>query len=209
MKKFKFLFLLLVVFMLGACSNPDLLEGDSEDKLSVEVIEGEESLEDEITELEYFVESDAPVELGLKAPNFSLENLDIDGSPIKLSDYEGSYVLINFWASWCVYCEEEMPDLEDFNNENEDLKVIAVNVQESRELAEKFISEGGYSFDVALDSDGDLTKAYYVSSFPTSVFIDRQGRLIGGVQGLMSKEDMYQVFEFVKEEEERLESEEQ
>lgn len=137
-------------------------------------------------------------------PNFSLENLNLEASNITLEDYRGKYVLINFWATWCGYCKDEMPDLQAFSEENENLAVIAVNVEESRDLVEKYIKEGAYTFDVALDTDGKLSKSYYIASFPTSIFIDRYGNLIGGVQGLMTKEDMDKVFEYVKEQEEIL-----
>lgn len=206
------LFIILVtVFATTACSKSDL-ESKSDVKVSDKEVDKEStgvstettsgSSSETILDSEgYFVEENKVLEVGLIAPKFSLENLDLDGKNIKLEDYRGKYVLINFWATWCVYCRDEMPDLQAFGEENRDLAIIAVNVEESRELVEKYINEGGYTFDVALDSDGSLTKSYYISSFPTSIFIDRYGNLIGGVQGLMKKEDMTRVLEYVKEQE--------
>lgn len=199
MKKIWILVLMVSLLSLVACSKPEDVEVESVDK-EVELVKTE-AVDEETADDSYFVQDDKVLEVGLIAPNFSLENLDLEGGNLTLEDYRGKYVLINFWATWCVYCIEEMPDLQAFSEENEDLVVIAVNVEESRELVEKYIKEGGYTFDVALDSDGDLSKAYFISSFPTSIFIDRDGNLIGGVQGLMAKEDMEKVLDYVKEQE--------
>jgi len=214
MKKIWIMLLMLTLLGLVACSKVEDSNVDSGDEkpLTSEVNTADEvtskeavsskTSDEEIIDGNYFVEKDVELKLNEIVPNFSLENLDLEGGNITLEDYRGKYILINFWATWCGYCKDEMPDLQAFADENSDLKIIAVNVEESRELVEKYISEGGYTFDVALDSDGDLLKSYYISSFPTSIFIDRYGNLIGGVQGLMAKEEMEKVFEYVKEQEE-------
>lgn len=199
MKKIWILVIALLSLSLVACSTAEVVEVDAVDKES-EVVKTD-IIEEVPEDNAYFVQDDRVLEVSKIAPNFSLENLDLEGDNIALEDYRGKYVLINFWATWCGYCKDEMPDLQAFSDENEDLVVIAVNVEESRELVEKYISEGGYTFDVALDSEGDLSKAYYISSFPTSIFIDRYGNLIGGVQGLMAKDDMEKVLDYVKEQE--------
>lgn len=197
MKKIQIMILIFTLLSFVGCSNN---ENSKELDKEVESVTTE-IIDEKIEEDSYFVKEDIVLEINQIVPNFSLENLDIEGENITLEDYRGKYVLINFWATWCTYCKDEMPDLQAFGEENEDLIIIAVNVEESRELVEKYIEEGGYTFNVALDSDGDLAKAYFISSFPTSIFIDRYGKLIGGVQGLMNKDDMEKVLEYVKEQE--------
>ncbi|MGB3367627.1 MAG: TlpA disulfide reductase family protein [Acidaminobacteraceae bacterium] len=205
MKKIWILLLMLTLVGLGGCSKAEDVELEALDKENAEKkIVTSEVLDEDVLDEAYFVKEDRILEINKLAPNFSLENLDLDGGNITLEDYKGKYVLINFWATWCGYCKDEMPNLQAFADENSSLEIIAVNVEESRDLVEKYIKEGGYTFDVALDSDGDLSRAYYISSFPTSIFLDRYGNLIGGVQGLMSKEDMGRIFEYVKEQEEIL-----
>src|SRR5690606_32548559 len=70
------------------------------------------------------------IAVGKLAPDFTLA--DLEGKEVSLSDFRGKYVLINFWATWCQYCDLEMPDLDRLYKENEDLVVLAVNVQEEK-----------------------------------------------------------------------------
>ncbi|CCQ93216.1 Alkyl hydroperoxide reductase/ Thiol specific antioxidant/ Mal allergen [[Clostridium] ultunense Esp] len=136
------------------------------------------------------------ISIGEEAPNFTLKNLD--GEEVSLTDYRGKTVLINFWATWCKYCDIEMPDLQKLDKENEDLVVLAVDVMEKKSLVEEYIAEGGYDFQVVLDEDGDIAKLYLVSAFPTSYFVDKDGILLGGVPGMMTYAQMSQIVEGIR-----------
>lgn len=130
-----------------------------------------------------------------KIPNYSLQNLN--GDIVGLGEYEGHIVLINFWATWCLYCDMEMPDLEEINK-YEDVKVLAVNVMEDREHVSKYIENGGYTFEVLMDIDGDVAAEFYVSSFPSTYFVNEDGIFIGRVQGLLSRDQMDEIIENIR-----------
>ena len=136
------------------------------------------------------------IAIGEEAPNFTLRNLE--GEEVSLTDYRGKVVLINFWATWCKYCDIEMPDLQKLDKENEDVVVLAVDVMEEKSLVEGYIEKGGYDFQVVLDEDGDIAKLYLVSAFPTSYFVDKDGILLGGVPGMMTYAQMNQIVEGIR-----------
>ena len=133
-------------------------------------------------------------------PNFTLTNLE--GKEVSLSDYEGKIVLVNFWATWCGFCDMEMPDLQTLDNENEDLVVLAVNVLEDKATVEKYIQEGGYDFEVVLDEDGKIAQDYLVSGFPASYFVNKEGIFLGRVPGMLTYEQMNEILEGIREDEE-------
>lgn len=102
-------------------------------------------------------------------------------------------VYLNFWATWCVYCDEEMPDLQALSEENEDLVVLAVNVREDKDLVESYLEEGGYTFPVLLDETGDISAKYLVSGMPTTYFINTKGILLDRIPGMMEKDQMEEI----------------
>jgi thiol-disulfide isomerase/thioredoxin len=115
------------------------------------------------------------LQTGDLAPNFQLV-LD-DGRQLSLRDLEGQPVLINFWASWCGPCRMEMPDLVELQEENAELVVLAVNVMENQDAIQSFVEEFQMSMPVVVDTEGDLRQLYGVRNMPTSIFIDREGRI--------------------------------
>lgn len=161
--------------------------GETDEKV---VIEGEP---DEETIIE---EETSEIAIDKEAPNFTLMNLE--GEEVSLEDYRGKIVLLNFWATWCKFCDAEMPDLQKLDQENDDLVVLAVDVMEKKEIVEKYIEEGKYEFQVVLDPKGDIAKTYLVSSFPTSYFIDENGILLGGVPGMMTYAQMNQILDSIR-----------
>lgn len=125
---------------------------------------------------------------GYVAPDFSIT--DADGNKVKLSDYKGKPVFINFWASWCDPCREEMPFIEDaYLKYNQDIEFLMINVIESdtRRKMEAFIEEFGLTFPVLLDHKNVVTDRYRISGYPTSFFINKQGVITEKVLGGMSK----------------------
>lgn len=132
------------------------------------------------------------------APDFTLKSLD--GGDISLSDYQGKIVLLNFWATWCGYCDKEMPDLKRINDENEDVVVLAIDVGEEQDIVKKYIDKGGYNFDVALDIDKEISQTYLVSAFPTSYFIKEDGTIFGYVRGMLEYDGMMKIIEDIRSE---------
>jgi peroxiredoxin len=115
----------------------------------------------------------AAPKVGSPAPDFELERLS--GEPLSLADLQGQPVVINFWATWCIPCEIEMPLLQDRFEKNHDLRVLAVNFAEPAADVQAFVDQHGLTFDVLLDPRAIVQSAYRVRGYPTTYFIDSQG----------------------------------
>ena len=134
------------------------------------------------------------------APDFELESLD--GTKIKLSDLKGKNVIINFWATWCGFCVAEMPDLQKLQDtyKDNDLIVLAVNVGESKEVAKKFMEENKLNLMVLLDKDSAVSNRYGLSSFPSTIAINKKGEVVTGYIGMMTYEKMEKLYGFFEKE---------
>ena len=111
------------------------------------------------------------------APNFTLKSLD--GKNLKLSEMRGDVILINFWASWCGPCRQEMPLLNSLHKKYEPLgfTVLGVNVEENTDDARGFLSNFPVDFPVLLDNKNKVSKQYDVVAMPTTVVVDRDGNM--------------------------------
>lgn len=114
-------------------------------------------------------------EKGRAAPDFVLATLD--GSTLRLSDLQGRPVIINFWATWCAPCRQEMPEFVRTASEHQNagLAILAVNLKESDTEVQRFTSEFGVTFPVLLDRAGVVASTYRVTGLPVTYFIDRSG----------------------------------
>lgn len=138
-------------------------------------------------------EPQTPAEDIIMAPDFTV--YDAEGNAVKLSDFSGKPVVINFWATWCGYCVREMPAFEKIAAEYSDEVVfMMINVtdgqQETKEEALAFIEEKGYTFPVYYDTDLSATMAYGAYSLPATGFITGSGVFAGGQMGAMSEEPL-------------------
>ena len=138
----------------------------------------------------------------VEAPDFTL--VDQYGEEHKLSDYKGKVVFLNFWATWCPPCREEMPDIEalykEYGENSEDLVILSVanpktkdnpnNNDKTIEEVTKFMEDNGYSYPALMDTTGDVLLQYYITAFPTTFMIDREGRVIGYASGALTKDIM-------------------
>ncbi|GAB4073812.1 redoxin domain-containing protein [Barrientosiimonas marina] len=119
------------------------------------------------------------------APDFELKTLK--GDAVRLSDYQGERVIVNFWASWCAPCRDEIPDLQKLYD-NKDVEILAVNLTRSEESQEKvrdFVDNYEMSFPKPMDKDGDVAEKYKVRAYPTSYMINSDGRIQFKVRGPM------------------------
>ncbi|WP_100658496.1 TlpA family protein disulfide reductase [Alteromonas flava] len=109
------------------------------------------------------------------APDFTLPSRDGDNR--RLLEERGNIVLVNFWASWCGPCREELPAMEALQQKYQDLgfTVLAVNVDDQPEKANILLDDIKVSFPVLFDSAGEVSQRYDVSAMPTTVFVDRNG----------------------------------
>ena len=112
-----------------------------------------------------------------KAPDFTLKSRS--GENIKLSELRGDVVMINFWASWCAPCRQEMPLLEEMYKKYSDLGfvLLGVNVEEDSSKAVELLRDVPVSFPILYDNKNEVTKLYKVVAMPSTVMVDRDGNM--------------------------------
>ncbi|WP_078380663.1 TlpA family protein disulfide reductase [Sutcliffiella halmapala] len=143
------------------------------------------------TDQENIVAGNSP---GESAIDFELQTLD--NIPTKLSGYKGKPIILNFWATWCEPCENEMPELDRFHQEYyEDVVILGVNItsQESNEQSVRnFVNELDVSFPILLDTEG-VFRHYQVINLPTTYFIDSNGMIVDRYAGELTFEMLEQL----------------
>lgn len=144
-----------------------------------------------------------------KLPAYDFELKDQYGNTHKLSDYKGKVVFLNFWATWCPPCREEMPHIEEIYKEygynKNDVVILGAASpataenpspqDESEEKIKDFLTKNNYTFPVVFDIKGEIFRNYYINAFPTTFMIDREGNIMGYVAGGLSKENMKKIIE--------------
>lgn len=124
----------------------------------------------------------------VKATDFTLQALN--DQQYSLSDSQGKWTIVNFWASWCEPCKSEAPHLQRLYDEYSDqLEILAVNmtVKDTRMDVQKFVNEYGLTFPVLLDEQGDVSMTYGAFTIPTTIFIDEKGNIIHEFVGPMEE----------------------
>jgi len=117
-----------------------------------------------------------------KAPVQALDFMGISaaGKPVRLSDLKGNLVLMNFWATWCVPCLEEMPSMDRLNRQmqGKKFKVLAIDLQETADQVQAFAKNNKFSYDLVLDPAGEISHHYGVLRIPVSYLVDPKGFII-------------------------------
>jgi peroxiredoxin len=111
------------------------------------------------------------------APDFALKS--DSGENLRLSELRGEVVLINFWASWCGPCRQEMPILNELHEQYQDMgfTVLGVNVEENSAQARKLLEDMPVTFPVLFDTDSKVSRQYDVVAMPSTVLVDRDGNV--------------------------------
>jgi peroxiredoxin len=131
---------------------------------------------------------------GDQAPDFELTTLA--GEKVKLSDYKGQKVILNFWATWCPPCKAEMPHMQKYyekNADKENVEILAVNLtsmDEGRNAVQEFVDGYELTFPIPMDIDGDIGGEYRAFTIPTTYMIDTKGKIQHKILGPMNEEMM-------------------
>jgi peroxiredoxin len=131
---------------------------------------------------------------GDQAPDFELTTLA--GEKVRLSDYKGQKVILNFWATWCPPCKAEMPHMQKYyekNADKENVEILAVNLtsmDEGRNAVQEFVDGYELTFPIPMDVDGDIGEEYRAFTIPTTYMIDTNGQIQHKIVGPMNEEMM-------------------
>jgi len=183
----RWIIIIVIVGMLG-WTGWEFFSSNSEPEVSESELGASESVEG----LEGNPEIAEGLEKGEMAPNFELEKMD--GEKVKLSDFRGEKVMLNFWATWCPPCRAEVPDMQKLH-ENKDVTILAVNLlgQESGiDPVEEFLEDYGVTFNVLLDEDLVVAEKYGIQPVPTTYMIDTEGVIQNMAFGALNYELMVQ-----------------
>ncbi len=140
--------------------------------------------------------------INVPAPDFTLESRS--GENLRLEDHRGEVVMLNFWASWCGPCRQEMPLMDELYSQYKDLgfTILAVNVDENRDEALRFLDKVPVNYPILYDPESSVSELYEVQAMPTTVMIDRNGNaryLHYGYQPGYEDEYEQQIRELVRE----------
>ncbi|MGL6186851.1 MAG: TlpA disulfide reductase family protein [Clostridium chrysemydis] len=125
------------------------------------------------------------------AKDFELK--DTNGKTVSLEDFKGKNIMLNFWASWCVPCKSEMPDLQKLQDESKndkDFEIVTINVGESSKKAKEFLEKNNLKLNTLLDDEAEVSMDYGASVLPTTFLIDEKGYVKKIVKGAMNFETM-------------------
>ena len=110
---------------------------------------------------------------------------DLNGAQVNLTDFRGKIVFLNFWATWCPTCVIEMPAMEKLHRKlkHKDFAMVSVSLQDSAAEVERFFKQNQLTFTVLLDSFGKTVSDFAIRAIPTTLILDKTGRIVGRVMG--------------------------
>lgn len=172
---------------LAACTTNTTKSGNAADSNKTNDVEN--AMTDKNSDDSY-AQNDSAIDVGDTAPD--IEFTLMDGTTAKLSDYKGKPVIINYWATWCGYCVEEMPAFQMLKDKyGDDITILALNVGgDSEEDIKKFAEDNNYTFDFAIVSNDEANK-YEVQSIPATFIIDSEGKIAYKLEGAYDADTMF------------------
>jgi peroxiredoxin len=144
---------------------------------------------------ENLASSNSSVQKDQLAPNITLQNLQ--GETVELSDYRGKNVVLNFWATWCKPCKEEMPHLQDYYEKykgEQNVEVLGVNLTfatDSEKNVKQFVESYDLTFPILLTYDEEVEKLYRVLTIPSTFFIDEEGHIQQKIVGPLDEKSLH------------------
>lgn len=198
MKKRLLLIALIAAFMLG-CKNDAKKVEDNKNEVATEAESKEFDEHIKMTDAilaEKHEERTFGDELKKGAPAVDIKVVDLNGNEATLNDILSGDELtqLDFFQTTCKFCIQAMPDLVELDK-RDDVRVVLVDVGESVETVKEFMKKKEIALPVVVDESGEIAQKYFISGFPTSVFIDKDGILKGGVVGYRQMDDMIKVIE--------------
>lgn len=198
MKKRVLLIALIASFLLG-CKNDVKKVEDNKNEVATEAKSEEFDEHIKMTDAilaEKHEERTFGDELKKGAPAVDIKVVDLNGNEATLNDILSGDELtqLDFFQTTCKFCIQAMPDLVELDK-RDDVRVVLVDVGESVETVKEFMKKKEIALPVVVDESGEIAQKYFISGFPTSVFIDKDGILKGGVVGYRAMDDMIKVVE--------------
>ncbi len=124
---------------------------------------------------------------------------DADGNRVMLSDFYGKPIILNFWATWCGYCIQEMPDFEEAYKEyGDEIQFLIINTDDGIEKGEKFIADKGYTFPTYYDLEYNAAITYGISGIPRTIAIDKDGNIRYNRSGMIDAKALESIIEMIK-----------
>lgn len=124
---------------------------------------------------------------------------DSDGNRVMLSDFYGKPIILNFWATWCGYCIQEMPDFEEAYKEyGDEIQFLIINTDDGIEKGEKFIADKGYTFPTYYDLEYNAAITYGISGIPRTIAIDKDGNIRYNRSGMIDAKALESIIEMIK-----------
>lgn len=127
-------------------------------------------------------------ESGEPAPDIALS--DLQGRQVRLADYQGQVVVLNFWATWCGPCVREMPMFQEYQDRYPNFVMLGVNEEESPEMVRQFFDQMGLSYTILLDQKAEMGRALRVTYLPTTFIIDEKGEIRFRHYGILTEEQL-------------------
>lgn len=135
------------------------------------------------------------LQVGNQAPDFTLPT--IEGNMVSLSSFKGKKVILNFWATWCPPCRDEIPHMVKLYEKykDDDYVIVAVNMTSTEsdiDVVKTFVNDHDMTFPILLDEKGELVALYEMIGYPTSFFLDTDGVIRYRITGALDEELLYQ-----------------
>lgn len=136
--------------------------------------------------------------LGHQAPDFEL--VDLEGRRVSLAELRGKPVFLNFWATWCLPCREEMPAIQKIaaGPLGKEMVIVGINLQESPQVVREFVQKHGFTWIFLLDQDGRVADRYRIRFVPTSFFLDPEGRIRARYSGPLTEAGIRAYYELAR-----------